>query len=48
MRLYIQNETGMPIKVCHDPLLAVVLGAGQSLESFEALKNVLFSSQNHS
>ncbi|MDH3752883.1 MAG: rod shape-determining protein [Acidimicrobiia bacterium] len=38
------NETGMPIQVAPDPLFAVALGSGQSLEEFEALQGVLFSS----
>ena len=38
------NETGMPIKVCANPLYAVAMGAGQSLEEFDALKDILFSS----
>jgi len=38
------NETGMPIRIAHDPLFAVALGAGQSLEEFDALMGVLFSS----
>jgi rod shape-determining protein MreB len=42
----IANETGMPIKIAPNPLFAVALGSGQSLEEFEALKGVLFSS-NH-
>ncbi|MFA5564947.1 MAG: rod shape-determining protein [Acidimicrobiia bacterium] len=41
------NETGMPIKISPNPLLAVVLGAGQSLEEFDALKGVLFSSSGN-
>lgn len=41
------NETGMPIKVCANPLYAVAMGAGQSLEEFDALKDILFSSGNH-
>jgi rod shape-determining protein MreB len=40
----IAHETGMPIRIAPDPLYSVVLGAGQSLEEFDALKNVLFSS----
>ena len=40
----IAHETGMPIRIAADPLYSVVLGAGQSLEEFDALKNVLFSS----
>jgi rod shape-determining protein MreB len=39
-----QSETGMPIHVAKDPLYAVALGSGQSLEEFEALQGVLFSS----
>jgi rod shape-determining protein MreB len=38
------HETGMPIRTAADPLYCVALGAGQSLEEFDALKNVLFSS----
>jgi len=37
------NETGMPINLAANPLQAVALGSGQSLEEFEALKGVLFS-----
>jgi rod shape-determining protein MreB len=37
----------MPIVIAPDPLHAVALGSGQSLEEFEALKGVLFSSANH-
>lgn len=40
----IQHETGMPVRTAPDPLLVVALGAGQSLEEFEVLKGVLFSS----
>jgi rod shape-determining protein MreB len=40
----LEHETGMPISLAPDPLYAVVLGSGQSLEEFEALKGVLFSS----
>jgi rod shape-determining protein MreB len=43
----LHNETGMPIVIAADPLHAVALGSGQSLEEFEALKGVLFSSANH-
>ena len=38
------HETGMPVRVAEHPLFAVALGSGQSLEEFEALKGVLFSS----
>ncbi len=37
-------ETGMPIRIADDPLNAVVRGSGQSLEEFDALRDVLFSS----
>ena len=43
----LQAETGMPIKIAPNPLYAVAIGSGQSLEEFEALKGVLFSSQSH-
>ena len=38
-----QHETGMPMVIAHDPLHAVAIGSGQSLEEFDALKGVLFS-----
>jgi rod shape-determining protein MreB len=38
------NETGMPIRIAKDPLHAVARGSGQSLEEFEVLRGVLFSS----
>ncbi len=40
----LMHETGMPVRVGPNPLYAVALGSGQSLEEFEALKGVLFSS----
>src|SRR5918999_281716 len=40
-------ETGMPIVIAHNPLYSVAIGSGQSLEEFEALKGVLFSSSSH-
>jgi rod shape-determining protein MreB len=43
----LHNETGMPIVIAPDPLHAVAMGSGQSLEEFEALKGVLFSSTHH-
>ncbi len=43
----LQAETGMPISVAHNPLQSVAMGSGQSLEEFEALKGVLFSSSQH-
>ena len=43
----LQAETGMPIRIAPNPLHAVAIGSGQSLEEFEALKGVLFSSNSH-
>jgi len=40
-------ETGMPIVIAHNPLYSVVMGAGQCLEEFDALKEVLISSNRH-
>ena len=40
----LQHETGMPIVIADNPLHCVAIGSGQSLEEFEALKGVLFSS----
>ena len=41
------SETGMPIRVANNPLTSVVVGSGQCLEEFDALKQVLISSQSH-
>jgi len=41
----LEHETGMPIVIAQNPLYAVAIGSGQSLEEFDALKGVLFSSQ---
>lgn len=40
----IHHETGMPVLVASDPLYSVALGSGQTLEEFDALKEVLFDS----
>jgi rod shape-determining protein MreB len=40
------DETGMPIVIAKNPLHSVVIGSGQCLEEFDALKQVLISSQN--
>ena len=40
-------ETGMPIIIANNPLLSVAIGSGQCLEEFEALKQVLISSNGH-
>ena len=37
----------MPICISDNPLQSVAIGSGQSLEEFEALKGVLFSSNAH-
>lgn len=42
----LRDETGMPVFVCDKPLEAVALGSGQSLEEFESLRGVLFSSSS--
>ena len=39
-------ETGMPIYIADNPLYSVVHGSGQCLEEFDALKQVLISSQH--
>jgi rod shape-determining protein MreB len=41
------SETGMPLRVASNPLTSVVVGSGQCLEEFDALKQVLISSQEH-
>jgi rod shape-determining protein MreB and related proteins len=43
----LHHETGMPIVIAPNPLHAVAIGSGQSLEEFDALKSVLFSSSGH-
>src|SRR3990170_225809 len=43
----LKHETGMPIHIAEDPLIAVVKGSGKCLEEFEALKRVLISSTRH-
>ena len=43
----LHHETGMPIVIAPNPLYCVAIGSGQSLEEFEALKGVLFSSNNN-
>jgi rod shape-determining protein MreB and related proteins len=42
----LSHETGMPIVTAQNPLSCVAVGSGQSLEEFEALKGVLFSSHS--
>jgi len=43
----LKAETGMPIVIAPNPLFSVVIGSGQCLEEFDALKQVLISSQQH-
>ena len=40
----IEEETGMPVRLASNPLHAVAIGSGQSLEEFDALEGLLFSS----
>ncbi len=40
----LREETGMPVFVADRPLDAVALGSGQSLEEFDSMRGVLFSS----
>lgn len=42
----LHSETGMPIHIADNPLYSVVNGSGQCLEEFDALKQVLISSQH--
>jgi rod shape-determining protein MreB and related proteins len=43
----LSSETGMPIVIARNPLHSVAIGAGQCLEEFDALKQVLISSSGH-
>ncbi|MFZ4515072.1 MAG: rod shape-determining protein [Acidimicrobiia bacterium] len=43
----LESETGMPIKIADNPLFSVVMGSGQCLEEFGALRQVLISSSQH-
>ncbi len=38
----------MPIVIAQNPLNCVAIGSGQSLIAFDALKGVLFSTNDHS
>ncbi len=38
------SETGVAVRIAEDPLLAVVRGSGQTLEEFDVLHGVLYSS----
>ncbi|MEA2446951.1 MAG: rod shape-determining protein MreB [Actinomycetota bacterium] len=43
----LKHETGMPIHIAEDPMIAVAIGSGKCLEEIEALKRVLISSTRH-
>ncbi|MEP7114033.1 MAG: rod shape-determining protein, partial [Ilumatobacteraceae bacterium] len=34
----LNHETGMPIKIAHDPLYSVVIGSGRALENIDAMR----------
>ena len=36
----LREETGLPVMVCDDPISAVVLGSGKTLDHIELLKEV--------
>ena len=40
----LHSETGVAVHIAEDPLLAVVRGSGQTLEEFDVLHGVLYSS----
>jgi len=42
----IEEETGMPVRLASNPLHAVAVGSGQSLEEFDVLEGLLFSSSH--
>jgi len=35
------HETGMPIKLAHDPLYSVVIGSGRALENIDAMRGLM-------
>jgi rod shape-determining protein MreB len=35
------HETGMPIKIAHDPLYSVVIGSGRALENIDAMRGLM-------
>ena len=37
----LKQETGLPIKIANDPLAAVALGAGLTLDNLDILKEVM-------
>jgi rod shape-determining protein MreB and related proteins len=37
----LNHETGMPIKIAHDPLFSVVIGSGRALENIDAMRGLM-------
>jgi rod shape-determining protein MreB len=37
----LNHETGMPIKIAHDPLYSVVIGSGRALENIDAMRGLM-------
>ena len=35
------HETGMPIKIAHEPLYSVVIGSGRALENIDAMRGLM-------
>ncbi len=35
------HETGMPIKIAHEPLFSVVIGSGRALENIDAMRGLM-------
>ena len=35
------HETGMPIRVAHEPLYSVVIGSGRALENIDAMRGLM-------
>jgi rod shape-determining protein MreB len=41
LNLRLAHETGMPIKIAHDPLYSVVIGSGRALENIDAMRGLM-------
>jgi rod shape-determining protein MreB and related proteins len=37
----LEHETGMPIKIAHNPLFSVVIGSGRALENIDAMRGLM-------
>jgi rod shape-determining protein MreB len=35
------HETGMPIRIAHEPLFSVVIGSGRALENIDAMRGLM-------